>query len=132
MVRKRKKKIFQHPRVSSIQEEINLLQEESSGTEEDLEDAFAEYHAYDDEQIMESLTNDLPISDLHELLSFESGEKRETNLALLSGRKNIRQQIEKYSRELKNLQSDLFEKKVDLLLAKTKILLDALGPDISP
>ena len=132
MVRKRKKKIFHHPRVSSIQEEINLLQEESSGTEEDLEDAFAEYHAYDDEQIMESLTNDLPISDLHELLSFESGEKRETNLALLSGRKNIRQQIEKYSRELKNLQSDLFEKKVDLLLAKTKILLDALGPDISP
>jgi hypothetical protein len=126
VTQKRKKKIFQQPQIISIQEEISILEEECLGTEEDLEDACAEYEAYDDEDVNSTLTGDLPLRNLHDLASFENGEKIETNLELLSARKLIRQQAEKHAQELERLQFDLHQKKIDLLLAKTKVLLDSL------
>jgi chromosome segregation ATPase len=126
VTRKRKNKIFQKPQIISLQEEINILEEEYLGAKEDLEDACIEYEAYDDEHVASTLTGELPLRDLHDLFSFESGKKIESNMELLTARKTIRQQVEKHTQDLNRLQFDLHQKKIDLLLAKTKILLDAL------
>lgn len=125
--KKRNKKLFNNPQITSIQKEINSLKEECFGLGEDLEDYCAEYEAYDDEEVVGVLLNDLPLRNLQDFSYFESGVKIESNLNFLTARKNVRKQIENSFRDLQNLEFEISQKKIDLLLAKTDILLRSLA-----